>query len=156
MVSRIVVLARPKYPYTEQLNDPWAYCNLRETDWSRAEWGGQTFNDMRRNGNYRHAYFAHDSDTARRHRAWELSATYMSELCHWVSGVKRGEYTLKDMLHFLKCGRSLDCKHPAHGRDGMGCLRTGDPIECRHPYYDEPDCDEWAYDVYYDGLVAQQ
>ena len=151
LVDRIIMLARPQYPYMNQLRDPLAFCYLRDTDRSLEEWDGHnTFNAKRDNGNYRHAYFAHDPDTARRHFAWKTNAECMTELLHWAAGVAQGSYAVQDMLSFLRHKQLRTCQHPEHGPDGMDCLRSNDPIECQHPYYEDPDTNDEAYDQHYE------
>ena len=134
LLNKIIMLARPTYPYIEQLKAGWGY--VRETHQSRKLWGDRfdTYDDKMFNGNYRHSYFAHDPDTPRRHRAWKLNAKvvadirfYFDDLC-W--GPEVFNCALKDILWHANHGKRKSCINLDHESHGIDCLV--DPAECKY------------------------
>ena len=126
LLNKIIMFARPTYPYIEQLKAGWG-C-VRPTHQSRKLWGDdfKTYGDRMFNGNYRHSYIAHDPDTPRRHRAWKLNAKIVADIRFYFDDLFWGPMhlnrALKDILWAANNGRRETCINVDHDSSGCDCL----------------------------------
>jgi hypothetical protein len=133
LLNKIIMLARPTYPYIDEIKD---YCGSFASFFkpksyqSYKLWGGRgTYDDKSDNGNFRHAYFAHDPDTPRRHRAWNMNEAVIDHLKAYFRYAFASYHKLKDIVCAVKHGKRKSCINDNHSKYGYDCLTY--PERCR-------------------------
>jgi hypothetical protein len=127
LLNKIIMLARPTYPYIDQIKDDHrgSFASFfKPRSWQSYKlWGGPgTRADKWDNGNFRHAYFAHDPDTPRRHRAWNMNGAVIKQLKTYFRYAFARYHKLKDIVWAVNHGKRKSCINDKHSKCGFDCL----------------------------------
>ena len=82
LLNKIIMFARPSYPYIEQLKNK----DGRRSYHYRGR-GFATYKQYSIDGNYRNAYYTHDPDTSRRHRVWGLNESVVEDIRYYFDAI---------------------------------------------------------------------